>query len=190
LSNSKDGNNREIDQQVVDFDSLEVNSHLIQANDIFCCLGSTIKKAGSQEAFKKVDFTYPYELAKLASANGGERYLIITAIGSNERAPAFYSRVKGQVEKAVSREAFKGVHIFRPSFIVGKRAEKRPAEDFLIGMGRATAFTMVGPFKRFRPIKAEAIAGAMVAVAEQELSGVTIYESHQIQQIYDESLAT
>ncbi len=177
-----------LEQHLINFDYLERFSSVIKGDDVYCCLGSTMKKAGSREAFRTVDFGYPYEIAKIAVENGAKQFLIVTAIGSSTKVPVFYSRVKGDVEEAISKVGFGGVHIFRPSFLLGDRKEKRPLEDFLIGLGRATTFSMVGSFRRYRPIKGEVIAGAMVYIAGQESSGVTIYESEQIQEIYNMKL--
>ncbi len=174
-----------LEQHLINFDFLDRFAHLIKADDVYCCLGSTIKKAGSQDAFRKIDFGYSYGIAKIAVENGAEQFLVVTAIGSSIKSPVFYSRVKGDLEEAVSNLGFKGVHIFRPSFLVGVRKEKRPAEDLLIDLGRKAAFSMVGPFRKYRPITGEVIAAAMIYTAGQEAEGVTIYESGRIQEIYD-----
>ncbi len=86
----------------VDYDCLNDYSDLIGANVVFCCLGTTIKKAGSREQFIKVDFTYPLELAKMMAGNKSEQFNIITALGANARSGVFYNKVKGEIEEAIS----------------------------------------------------------------------------------------
>jgi uncharacterized protein YbjT (DUF2867 family) len=103
----------------VDFDNLNASAPMIQAHDVFCCLGTTIKKAGSKEAFRKVDLEYPNELARIAATNGSEQFLVISAPESNPQSRLFYGRVKAEMEQAVSRQPFKGVYIFRPSLLSG-----------------------------------------------------------------------
>jgi uncharacterized protein YbjT (DUF2867 family) len=168
-------------QHVVDFDKPDTYQHLAGADDVFCCLGTTIKKAGSRDDFYKVDFTYPVAIAEAARANGAEQLLIVTALGANPRAAAFYSRVKGDLENAVSRMAFRALHIFRPSLLVGHREEFRPAERVALLISVPLAFVLVGPLRRYRPIEASAVAACMVKTAKRGLAGTHVFESQQIQ---------
>lgn len=172
-----------LDEHVVDFDALEKYSDLLKVNDVFCCLGTTIKKAGSQEAFRKVDFTYPAEIAAIASKNGAEQFLIITALGANPRSSIFYTRVKGEVEEAVQKLPFKAIHIFRPSLLLGERAKRRPGEKIGEPVLKGLEFILVGPLRKYRTIEAAAVAAAMIAVAGKNLQGINIFESDQIQSI-------
>jgi uncharacterized protein YbjT (DUF2867 family) len=178
-----------LEQCVIDFDQLEHHASFIKANDVFCCLGSTIKKAGSQENFSKVDFAYPYQIAQIASANGSEQFLIVTSIGANPQSSVFYYRIKGEVENAVSTLPFRGVHIFRPSMLLGKREEFRLRDQVGAIVMRMLSFGMIGRWRKFRVIRASAVAHAMIQVAKRNLSGVNVFESNHIQSIYDEALA-
>ncbi|HVF27949.1 MAG TPA: NAD(P)H-binding protein, partial [Pyrinomonadaceae bacterium] len=81
---------QKLEQHVVDFDKLTDYAHLIRAQDIFCCLGTTIKKAGSREAFRRVDFTYPHEVARIAAENGAEQMLLVSALGADAKSRVFY----------------------------------------------------------------------------------------------------
>ncbi|UCD83246.1 MAG: oxidoreductase, partial [Deltaproteobacteria bacterium] len=130
-----------LQQHAIDFDNLEKHSGLITATDIFCCLGTTMKQAGSKDAFYRVDCTYPSEIARIAVGNGSERYLIVTAIGANSKSLFFYNRVKGDVENSVSKLPFRGIYIFRPSILLGNRKESRRGEE--IGMSLSK---IVSPF--------------------------------------------
>jgi uncharacterized protein YbjT (DUF2867 family) len=172
-----------LEQAVVDFARLESYAQQAKANDVFCCLGTTIKKAGSQAAFRQVDFTYPIEIAKIAAANGAEQFLIVTSLGANPKSAIFYSRVKGEVEAAITPLPFRAIHIFRPSLLLGERQEVRPGEKIAEKVAGAFSFLLRGPLRKYRPIHARVVAAAMVEVAKRNLSGVNIFESERIQEV-------
>jgi uncharacterized protein YbjT (DUF2867 family) len=175
-----------LQQQVVDFMHLE-RAHLTKVHDVFCCLGTTIKKAGSQEAFRQVDFTYPLEIAQIAAAGGAEQFLIVTALGANPKSSIFYNRVKGEVEAAITPLPFRGIHIFRPSLLLGERQEFRWGEKIAEQVAGFFSFVFIGPMRKYRPIHARVVAAAMIAVAKRNLTGVNIFESNQIGVISSES---
>lgn len=164
-------------QHVVDFERLAEYSDLISGRDVFCCLGTTIKKAGSQEAFRRVDFTYQYELAGIAARNGAEQLLLVSSIGANPRSRLFYSRVKGELEAAVCGLPFRAVNIFRPSLLLGERAESRAGERTAETLLRYTAFLLAGPLRKYRPVHARAVAAAMISAAKGGRRGVNVFES-------------
>jgi uncharacterized protein YbjT (DUF2867 family) len=168
-------------QHVVDFDRLDHHKEIIRADDVFCCLGTTIRAAGSQEAFRKVDFTYVVQTAALASKNGARQFLMVSSLGANVGSKIFYSRVKGEVEQAVSKLPFVGIHIFRPSMLLGERAESRRGEKAGIAAMKLFSFAIVGPWKKYRPIHAQIVANAMIRVASTGLHGVNIFESDHMQ---------
>jgi uncharacterized protein YbjT (DUF2867 family) len=147
---------------------------------VFCCLGTTIKKAGSQEVFRKVDYAYPLRIAELAIANGAEQLLIVTALGADPNSRIFYNRVKGEIEQAISKIPFRAIHIFRPSILVGNRRESRPGERIGIAAMKFFSFLMVGSWRKYRPIRAELVARAMIAAAKMSRYGISIYESDEI----------
>ena len=170
---------------LVDFERLEQHAGLLQADDIFCCLGTTIRVAGSQEAFRKVDFTYTIQAGAIGVKNGAEQVLLVSALGADLRSRVFYNRVKGEIEEAVSKLPLEGVHIFRPSLLLGDRKEFRLGEKIgELGM-KTFSFAMSGPFRKYRPIEARAVARAMVSVAKENRSGINVYESDKIQAIDD-----
>jgi uncharacterized protein YbjT (DUF2867 family) len=173
-------------QQQVDFSQLANCLNDTQIDDVYCCLGTTIKKAGSRKAFYEVDFTYPVEMAKLSIANGAKQFLLVSALGANPNSPVFYNRVKGEVEQELGLCGFKGLYIFRPSLLLGKRSERRLAEEYGQKLFRAGSFAFKGPLKKYRPIKGKAVAFAMLAMAKQQKFGNTTVNSRQIQAIYDD----
>jgi len=141
-------------QRQVNFDQLDDCLARIQTNDVYCCLGTTIKKAGSQKAFYAVDFIYPAEIAKLSIANGAEQFLLISALGANPRSLIFYNRVKGEVEETIARYGFKGFYIFRPSLLLGTRRERRPSEEFWVNFSVGFLLFLKGLCKNTNPLKA------------------------------------
>ncbi len=169
--------------RMVDFDRLGQLSGFPRVSDVFCCLGTTIARAGSQTEFYKVDFTYVTEVARLAAVSGARQILLVSAIGADPSSHIFYSRVKGEVEEAVKRLPFDGIHVFRPSFLVGDRAERRSGERLGISLASAFSFALVGPLRRYRPVPAADVARAMVVVARQEIRGAAVYESERIAEI-------
>lgn len=170
-------------QHVLDFERPNQYESLVKAHDIFCCLGTTIKKAGSQEAFYKVDFTYPHEVAWIAHDNGAGQFLLVSALGADAKSRIFYNRVKGEVEEAVSRLGFAGVQIFRPSLLLGERAEFRLGERVAEKLARVFSFLFIGALKKYRPVEARHVAQAMVKIAKEQPAGVNIYESDRIRSI-------
>lgn len=168
-------------QHIINFDRLSAYADLLKGDDLFCCLGTTMRKAGSQEAFEKVDYGYPLQIAQLASDNGVEQYLLVTSIGSDASSSNFYLRTKGKVEEAVKSIPFRAVLIFRPSFLLGSRQESRLGERIGIMAVRALTAAPVSPLKKYRPIAATAVARAMVRQALANLQGVHIFESDEIQ---------
>ncbi len=122
-------NHPKLTNVVIDFDRLAEQSDALRADDVFCCLGTTMKQAGSQKAFYKVDFEYPLQIAKITRALGARQYLLVTALGANKKSSIYYNRVKGGIEEAVGSQDFESYHIFRPSFLQGDRIENRPGEQ-------------------------------------------------------------
>jgi uncharacterized protein YbjT (DUF2867 family) len=158
---------------VTDFDDLGLHSKALQADHVFCALGTTIKKAGSQAKFRQVDYDYPLALARITLAEGARHFSLVSALGASVSSPFFYSRVKGELERALQEMDWPGLGIVRPSVIAGERAESRPMERLSERLLRFAPPT-------WRPVEARDIARSMVAVALAEPSGLTIVESREI----------
>jgi uncharacterized protein YbjT (DUF2867 family) len=174
---------KKLTQRLIDFDRLPQLSDFPRVHDVFCCLGTTMKQAGSQDAFRKVDFTYVVELARMAERHRATQLLVVTALGADVRSRVFYSRVKGETEAALRRLQLDAVLIFRPSFLLGARAERRPAEWLAAGLSPLVSWALVGPLARYRPIRARAVARAMVRVAGEAPRGAHVYESNEIRRL-------
>ena len=168
---------------MVDFDSLPDGKHFPHVDDVFCCLGTTIRKAGSQDVFRKVDYTYVVELAKRAKTAGAKRFMVISAIGANLHSKMFYSRTKGEMERAVSSAGFNGVVIFRPSFLLGDREETRLAEKIGIAAFRLLSPGLIGGLRKYRAVNAKTVARAMLQSAHKTETGVIVLESDEIEHV-------
>ena len=160
---------------VVDF--ADLNPKKVDAvNALFCCLGTTIKKAGSQEAFREVDYTYVLSFAEWGRSKKAKHFLVVSSLGANPKSKIFYSRTKGEMENAISKLDYEAVSIFRPSLLLGKRPEPRMLERIAeAGLAVLNPF-LVGPLRNYRPIAGERVAGAMVAAAPEDAKGVRIFQ--------------
>ena len=176
-----------VESVVVDFEALANGSQTIAidrtATDelaVFCCLGTTIKVAGSQSAFRRVDFDYVVAVARWAKAQHAVHFGLISALGASAKSSVFYTRTKGEAEDAVRALALPSVHILRPSFIDGNRTESRPGESVAIRFARGISPLLLGPLRRYRVVTAEAIAASLLAAATSPVAGVTVTESEAI----------
>jgi len=167
---------------VVDFGKLE-GVEVPRAGTAFCALGTTMAKAGSEAAFRAVDLDAVVSFARLARRAGVSRFLLVSAAGADPGSGIFYSRVKGEVEEAVKELGFEGVALFRPSLLLGERAESRPAERAAILASGLVSWAMAGPLARWKPVPAESVAAAMLAVAAGALEGVRIVENDEIHRL-------
>ncbi|WP_232783024.1 NAD(P)H-binding protein [Bacillus sp. BA3] len=168
---------------VVDFDNLSQYAYLFNVTDVFICLGTTIKKAKSKESFRKVDYDYIIEAAKMAKTSNVEKLLVITAMGANSKSKFFYSRVKGDLEGTLQRLEMNTVHIFRPSLLLGEREEFRAGEKISGLLSTFVKFVFVGPLRPYRAIEANKVAAAMYAAAQTTAKGYHFYNSHEIEKL-------
>ena len=165
---------------VIDFDNMDLHVEHFACDDVFCCLGTTIRTAGSQDAFRRVDFDYPVEAATLAHAQGATQYLLVSSLGANPKSRIFYSRLKGEVEEVLRGVGFDSLGIFRPSLITGEREEHRRSEAiWSLGLTLAKPF-LSGPFRKYRATPADVLARVMVNVAAERPQGPTDYEADAI----------
>jgi len=147
-------------------------------DDVFSCLGTTMKKAGSQEAFKAVDFDAVLAVARAGLAAGARQFLHVTAVGANPRSSIFYNRIKGEIEQAVAALGYPTVHHFRPSMLEGERPDARMGER--MGLAVMRSLTPVLSFTKYAPIHANTVASAMISAAARDDEGVWTHESDEI----------
>ncbi|MBT4245523.1 MAG: hypothetical protein HOD81_06085 [Gammaproteobacteria bacterium] len=163
-----------ITEMIIDFDAFEKNGSLPSCNNVFICLGTTIKTAGSKENFRKVDIDYCLSIARKAKESGAETLSLISSIGANSSSKNFYLKTKGELEESIQRLGFSTVNIFRPSFLVGERSEKRLAEKIAINLAKIMDFFLIGTASKYRSVKAESLAKTMVLKADNK-SGVNYF---------------
>lgn len=170
-----------LEQHVVDWEQLEEQKDLFRdVDDLYCCLGTTIKKAGSQENFRQVDFHYPVKAAKLAKEYGVSQMLVISSMGADAGSRMFYSRTKGEMEEALTDIGFRSLHIFRPSLILGDRKEKRLGEQLAAHAMTFLDRWMKGRVDKYRAIQASTIARAMMNIALVQTNGNHVYSNDVI----------
>jgi uncharacterized protein YbjT (DUF2867 family) len=164
----------------VDFDRLKAHRQELVADDVFCCLGSTIRKAGSRRRFREIDYGYNLAVAQGAQLGGANQFLLVSSVGASPKSRTFYLQVKGELEAAISVLPYRSHHVFRPSFLLGKRAESRPLDSVAGAFTRVGSLAMVGGLRRFRAVRAEAVAHAMVAAALEGKPGSHVYWQPEI----------
>ena len=167
-------------QVVTDLARLEDVRLQLIADDVFCCLGTTLKQAGSKEAFYRVDYLYVVKLAALTAGNFASQLLVVSSMGADADSGVYYSKVKGELEAAVRQLPFRAIHIFRPSLLLGERAHPRLGERIggaVLGLLRPL---LRGPLRNYRPVRAAAVAAAMLRAAGEDGGGVRVHLSDEI----------
>ncbi|OIN56914.1 oxidoreductase [Arsenicibacter rosenii] len=164
--------------QEISFDFDHPNGLLTQADDIFCCLGTTIKKAGSKDAFRKVDYQYPLDIARLGLEQGARQFALVSSMGADSTSSFFYNRVKGDLERDLAALGYRALLIFRPSLLLGNRGEFRLGERIGAGFMRLMAPLIPA---RYKGIEAAKVANAMFRTAQEGLTGKHVFESDVLQ---------
>ncbi len=165
-----------LEQRVLDIGAIEGLGDLPHADDVFCCLGTTIKRAGSQQAFRRVDHDFVVGLARAGLRLGATQFLLVSAIGADPESRVFYSRVKGEAEAAVRKMPYRAIQIFRPSLLLGERSEFRLGERIAMVGAPLLRLLLVSRLRRYRPIPARDVARAMVRVAREAPRGPNVLE--------------
>jgi uncharacterized protein YbjT (DUF2867 family) len=163
-----------LEERLVNFDTIEPALAGGQADVAICCLGTTIKNAGSREQFRRVDHDYVIAFARAARTASAQHFLFVSALGANSDARTFYSRVKGEVEEALTQLGFPALTIARPSLLLGERAEFRLGE-------RLAALLMRFMPASIRGIEARSVGRALVQLARAPAHGKRIVLSDELQ---------
>lgn len=157
-----------LQERVVDFERLEEHGDAFRVHDVFCCLGTTLRKAGGRAAFERVDHDYVLAAARVSSVARARHFLWVSSLGADPHSLVFYSRVKGRVEKAVAALPLERWTAVRPSLLLGDREESRPGEALMAAVLRPVAPLLLGPLRAYRPIEADQVARGMIALACDE----------------------
>jgi uncharacterized protein YbjT (DUF2867 family) len=170
---------RKLEQRMADFENLRA-SDLAGGTHLFCCLGTTMKKAGSKAAFRRVDYDYPLMLARLGQEAGALRYMLVSSVGADPDAGSFYLRVKGELERDLEAIHFEATHVFRPAVLLGRREEARGGEQWAARLSLAFEWMMAGGLSKYRPMPAGVLAASMAAAGERGEPGRHVHHYNQI----------
>jgi uncharacterized protein YbjT (DUF2867 family) len=151
-------------------------SEFAGASDVFCATGTTIRKAGSQEEFQRIDYEMPLAAARAALEAGAQQFVLVSSVGADPGSKNFYLRTKGELERDLIQLKFRAIHILRPGLLLGHREEFRPGELLATRIAPLLNLTLYGPFKQYRSIAAEKVGKAMVGAARQQELGTFVYE--------------
>ena len=162
---------------IVDFNHPETWVGELQGDVLFSCLGTTIRAAGSQDAQWKVDYTYQYEAAKAAKANGVKTYVLVSSVGANAKSKEFYTKMKGALDEAIQELGFEGCFILRPPSLIRKGSDRFGEK---VGIVALKAFNAIGLMRSFTPMPTEAVAAAMIRLTKSGRQGVEIINSQDI----------
>ncbi len=170
-------------QHIIDFDKPETYKELVVGDNFFCTIGTTIKKAGNKEAFRKVDFEYPKQFAAFALQNKVKQFLIISSLGADANSGNFYLKTKGEIQDFLKDCNFESVAVLQPSLLLGNRTEFRLGEKIGAFFMKTLSFLFLGNLKKYKVIEGKTVAKALLAIAKTNNSGFKIYESDVIQEI-------
>jgi len=167
---------------LVDFENPESFSGLLKGDDIYICIGTTIKKAGSVKKMEEIDRDLPVNLAKYAHKNGATRLAVVSSIGANANSSSYYLRIKGEMEREIMEIEFETIAIARPSLLLGRRDETRFGES--AGRLFMTIFSHLffGRLRKYRAIEGRVVAKALIEVL-RSVTGKYIYESDELQKL-------
>ena len=162
---------------IVDFSALPEDAAWWKADAVICTLGTTIRVAGSQAAFRRVDHDYPLAVARLALQHGAKTFVLSSASGANPDSRIFYSRTKGELERDLATLGYASLAFIRPGLLGGERTQRRPAEHF--GM---QVLGVIGPLlpRRYRMVPAESVATALLRHALDPTPGMQVIESEAL----------
>jgi uncharacterized protein YbjT (DUF2867 family) len=162
-----------LDERILDLGEMQKHPDAFAVEAIFCALGTTIKTAGSQDAFRVVDYDYPLMAGRLGKEQGAKHYLLVSALGANARSRVFYNRVKGEVERDLLALNYPRTTIARPSLLLGQREEFRLGERVFERLG-----WLMPP--AYKPVAARDVAAALVEASHGQESPVQVLESRVI----------
>lgn len=172
--------NSKLQNIVTDYENLEQIKDQLKADDIFCAMGTTIGKAGSKDAFRKVDFEIPLQVAQLGLWNGAKKFILVSSLGADAASLVFYSKTKGELENALMDLKFESLVILRPSILLGDRKERRAGEEIGRFVAEKLSFLFAGPLKKYRGTPVDLLGKLMVSMGQQKIKGVRILENEEI----------
>jgi uncharacterized protein YbjT (DUF2867 family) len=161
--------------RTVQFDKITAQFAGFTCHTAFCCLGTTIRAAGSEQAFRKVDVDHVLAVARLAQAAQAQRFIVVSAVGANARSTNFYLRTKGEMEEALIAMKLTALDILQPSLLLGWRGELRPLELVATALAPLVNPLLMGKYAVYRGIPVRTVALAMLGAARSGRRGVSRY---------------
>jgi uncharacterized protein YbjT (DUF2867 family) len=179
-------NHPKLKEVVCDFDLLEEVKDAFAVQDVFCCLGTTIKKAKTKEVMYKIDVDYPMAIARLSKKQGAKHFLLISSMSANPKSKIWYSKMKGELEEKLKAVPFDAVSIFQPSLLVGDRQEFRLGESIGIKAFRLVSGLLNDSQKHRFGIEASLVARSMCQTAQRNKESISVYNANQMVQLLDQ----
>jgi len=170
---------------IADYETLPQHQNELTADDVFIALGTTKKKTPDEKIYYQIDHDYPVLAAQLTKAKGAKSVFLVSAVGANINSSIFYVRTKGEAERDIISVDFEHTHIFRPSMIMGNRAESRPLEKVFIGIFGVFNLLLIGKLNKYKGITAENIAKAMFTAAQKTSEKIKIYHWKEMQKLLE-----
>ena len=176
---------QKLEQLIVDFGRAETWEKQLTGDVLFSALGTTLKQAGSKEKQWEIDFTFNLNFAKKSKENGIENYVLVSSVGANSKSSIFYTKMKGELDEAVSKIGFRNLVILRPASLTGPRENRRISEEISVPvLNLLTRFVM----KNYRPICDETVAKAMINAVFRKKTDKLIYEGAGVFNLASEEL--
>ena len=171
-----------LEEYLVDMFALKEHAHLFSGDELFCCIGTTKAKTPNETIYRKIDFDIPVTAAELCKSSGVKTFAVISSLGANPKSSIFYSRLKGEMEAAVTALQLDKTIIIRPSLISGKRSEYRTGEQLGKAVMKLINPILIGPLKVYRSIAPETIAKAMIWLANNPINK-QVFLSNELQEL-------
>ena len=175
-------NDSKIEIIKTDFNNLKNYKEYIKGDDCFFCIGTTKKKVPNKDEYRRVEYEIPVEIAQIAKSNSVNSFVYVSSISANPKSSGAYLRHKGEVEEELKKLNFPILGILRPSFLMGKRKEKRIAEKIGILFFRMISPLFLGPLKKMKPIHSKKVAEVMIKIPQKNYNK-TIFESNEIAEL-------
>ncbi len=170
--------NAKLEEHIVDFNEPDTWKKFVIGDVLYSAMGTTLRAAGSKEAQYKIDYTYQYQVAKIAAANEVKEYVLISSAGSSPDSKIFYSRIKGELERDIQKLPFETIHIIRPGMLAGKRTEVRTGEK--LGLRVMDVLSMIPGLWKLKPIQGEEVARAMINATFRHVVGIHSYTMGEV----------
>lgn len=167
-----------LEEHIVDFDQLDSWKRELTGDVLYSAMGTTLRTAGSKEAQYKIDYTYQYQVAKAAVANGVPQYILVSSAGASVDSRIFYSRMKGELERDIKKLPFEVIHVVRPGMLAGSRIESRAGEK--VGIVMMKLVGAIPGLNALRPIQGREVAQAMINATFKRPEGIHSYSLGEV----------